>query len=207
MPRMLLREPSFLRSSVAVFAQMFCLASTLLAVPLYLTRYADESTVRAGLLVFGLPIAMTVLAPVSGLVTEVLGPRRAIRGGLAVLALGEAVLGIELAADAGRGFDLFGALLLAGAGVAFVQTPAATGATRSAAGRFGSGLGLFNLLRFAGSALGAAWVAIALEGGHPFGLLFGVCVAIAVLGLIGTFAGPDPDPEPAGLPVEAAVPG
>lgn len=189
-PRNLLRESSFVRSSVAVFAQMFCLASTLLAVPLYLTRTVGESAAHVGILVFALPAAMTVLAPVAGLVTERLGPSNAIRGGLVVLAAAEALIGVELARHAGRGLDLGYALLLAGAGVAFVQTPAAAGAVRSKVGRYGSALGLFNLLRFAGSALGAAWVAIVLETPHPFGLLFGFCVAISLFGLVGTFVRP-----------------
>ena len=64
-PRLLL-EPSYLRSSLAVFAQMFCLGAMLLGVPLYLTRQLHLDTGRAGLLVFALPAVMTVLAPVAG---------------------------------------------------------------------------------------------------------------------------------------------
>ena len=197
--RKLLREPSFLRSSLAVFAQMFCLGATLLGVSLYLTRGdGGATTLRAGVLVFALPVTMTVLAPAAGLATERLGPRRAIRGGLVVLTLAEVWIGAEFARGASAGPSIVAGLVLAGAGIAFVQTPSAVGATRSAAGRHGSGLGLFNLIRFAGSALGAAWVAIVLSAGEAFGLLFAVCAAAAVLGLVGTFAGPDPQviPQP-----------
>ena len=94
------------------------------------------------------------------------------------------------------GMDLVAALLLAGAGVAFVQTPSAMGVTRSEAGRHGSALGLFNLVRFAGSALGAAWVAVALGAGQPFGMLFAVSGCVAVLGVAGTFAGTVVDAGP-----------
>jgi hypothetical protein len=83
-------------------------------------------------------------------------------------------------------------MFLTGAGVALVQTPAATGATRSRAGRYGAGLGLFNLLRFGGSALGVAWVAAVLDAGPAFGTVFAGCAAIAALGLLSSFAGPDP---------------
>ncbi|MGH9068602.1 MAG: MFS transporter, partial [Acidimicrobiales bacterium] len=83
---------------------------------------------------------------------------------------------------------LIAVLVLAGLAVAFVQTPAATGATRSAAGRLGAGLGLFNLIRFAGSALGAVWVAAALSGSGSFALLFGVCAGVGALGLLSTWA-------------------
>lgn len=205
-PPQLLREPSYLRSSLAVFAQMFCLGTTLLGAPLYLTRSLGQSTLHAGLLVFALPVAMTVLAPFAGIATERLGPRRVIRGGLLAIGVGDAAVGIEFATHAGRGVDLAVALLIAGAGVAFVQTPAATGATRSPAGRYGAGLGLFNLVRFAGSALGAAWVAIVLSGGGSYGLLFGACVGAALLGIVGTFAGPSPAYEDSGS-VDASASG
>ena len=197
-PPQLLREPSYLRSSLAVLAQMFCLGTTLLAAPLYLTRSLGQSTLHAGLVVFALPVAMTVLAPVAGIATERLGPRRVIRAGLLAIAVGEAVVGFEFAGHAGSGADLAVALAVTGAGVAFVQTPAATGATRSPAGRYGAGLGLFNLVRFAGSALGAAWVAIVLSGGGSYGVLFGACVGAALLGIAGTFAGPSPAYEDSG---------
>lgn len=217
-PPALLAEPSYLRSSLAVFAQMFCLGTTLLAAPLYLTGAGGESTLHAGLIVFALPVAMTMLAPVAGVATERFGPRYVIRAGLLALVVGEAAVGAEFVAGAGRSADLIVALLVAGGGVAFVQTPAATGATRSEAGRLGAGLGLFNLVRFAGSALGAAWVAIVLSGGGSYGVLFGACVVAAVLGIAGTFAGPSPLPiaDPttvaestagAGSTVSAAPPG
>lgn len=203
-PVSLLREPSYLRSCLAVTGQMFCLGATLLGVPLYLTRSQGISVARAGLLVFALPVAMTVLAPLSGLLTERIGPRRTIRSGLALLVLAEALVAFELASGRGRGADLVGTLVLAGVGVAFVQTPAATGATRSPAGRLGAGLGLFNLMRFAGSALGAAWVAIVLSAGGAYGLLFAACAAVGLLALAGTYAGPDPLPAGAAAPTEPA---
>lgn len=190
-PPRLLVEPSFLRSSLAVFAQMFCLGATLLAVPLYLTKGAGISPSRAGLLVFVLPAVMTVLAPLAGRCAEAWGPRRVLRAGMAVLVVGELAAAATLAVG-GRGVRLEVVLALVGTGVAFVQTPAATGATRSEAGRVGTGLGVFNLVRFAGAAIGAAWVSIALAGAAGYLLLFVGCGVVAVVGLIGTYAGPDP---------------
>ena len=73
--------------------------------------------------------------------------------------------------------------MVLGAGVAFVQTPAASGASRSRAGGTGAGLGLFNLIRFGGTALGAACVA--LLGSRPHGLVavFAVCAVFVAAGL------------------------
>lgn len=189
------REPSFLRSALAVFAQMFCLGATLLAVPLALTR-AGLSAGRAGLVVFALPATMTVLAPLAGVLTERVGPRRVLRIGLSVLVAAELALG-GLAGTPARVLLLVPCLVAAGVGIALVQTPAAAGATRSRVGRAGTGLGLFNAIRFAGSALGAAWVAVALAAGHHAGVGYLAAALLAGAGLLGTFAGPDPRPEAA----------
>jgi EmrB/QacA subfamily drug resistance transporter len=190
-PPHLLLEPSYLRSSLAVFAQMFCLGAMMLGIPLYLTRHLGMAAGRAGILVFALPAVMTVLAPVTGRCAERWGPRRVLRAGAATLIGAQALAAAELGSGA-RGWPLELVLVLAGAGVAFVQTPAATGATRSPAGRVGAGLGLFNLVRFTGSAIGAAWVSIALTGAPRYGLLFAGCLGMALLGLAGTYAGRNP---------------
>ncbi|HEX8005097.1 MAG TPA: MFS transporter [Trebonia sp.] len=192
-PPHLLLEPSYLRSSLAVFAQMFCLGAMLLGVPLYLTRQLGLNAGRAGVEVFALPAVMTVLAPVAGRCAERWGPRLALRAGLVMLVGAQAFALLEFGSGAG-GWRLEVVLALAGIGVAFVQTPAATGATRSPAGRVGAGVGLFNLVRFAGSAIGAAWVSITLTGAQRYGLLFLGCLVVAALGLAGTYAGPNPAP-------------
>ena len=87
---------------------------------------------------------------------------------------------------------LIAALVAAGVGIALVQTPAATGATRSPAGAEGTGLGLFNLVRFAGSACGAAWGAVALAGPASYPGVFVAAAVIVAVGLAGSFFGPDP---------------
>lgn len=198
---LLIRTPSYLRSSLAVFAQMFCLGATLLGVALYLTQRSGASTAVAGTVVFAFPAAMAVLAPVSGLLTDRMGPRVVIRSGLLVLVAAQAWLAVALAGARSLA-QIVLALVLTGVGVALVQTPAALGATRSDAGRAGAGLGLFNLIRFTGSAAGAAWVAIALGRASAFAVMFGVCAAAAGAGFVATFAGPDrpPRPDPRQLP-------
>jgi hypothetical protein len=203
LPPALLLEPSYLRSSLAVVAQMFCLGATLLGVPLYLVREHGVRIAVAGMLVLALPLAMAVMAPVAGLVTERFTPRIALRGGLVVLVLAQLAVALQLWAD--RRPDVWLVLTLAffGTGVAFVQTPAATGATRSRAGRLGAGLGLFNALRFGGSALGASWVAAVAGGDTGYALVFAVCAGVAVLGLVGAFAGRD-RPQPV-QPVEVGA--
>ena len=195
----LVAEVRFARSTLGAFSFMFCLGATLLAVPLYLVGSGQSGSV-AGLVLLAVPAAMTVLGPLVGRYLDRIGPRRVLRTGLVLLIAGQLALAAATAAGiAERAHGLAataGILLLVGVGIAFVQTPAATGATRSPAGAQGTGLGLYNLIRFSGSAMGAAWVAIALsaggDGGYP--LAFLVVAAVAMLGLLGSFAGPDPEP-------------
>lgn len=187
----LVAESRFARSCLAGFAQMFCLGATLLAVPLYLVGGSVSISV-AGLVLFALPVAMAVFAPFVGRWLDRLGPRRVMRTGLIVLLTAQVSLVVVVARPTPLLAVTAAVLLVAGVGIALVQTPAATGATRSPAGASGTGLGLFNLVRFGGSAIGAAWVAIALEfSGYP--TVFAVAAAVAALGLAGSFVGPDPE--------------
>ncbi|EOM75285.1 MFS transporter [Rhodococcus rhodnii] len=183
-------EPRFARSAVASFAQMFALGATLLAVPLFLVT-GGTSTGVAGVLLVALPVTMALLAPVVGHFSDRIGPRLVLRAGLTTIALAQVLLAV-ISGVTDRLVWIAGALVLAGVGVAMVQTPAATGSTRSAAGQQGSALGLFNLMRFGGSAVGAAWVSVALHH-WDYPILFSAAATVAVLGLLASFVGTDPE--------------
>lgn len=196
-PPALLVEARFARSAVAALCQMFCLTATLLTVPLYLTSQAGSPSRTAGLLVVALPLAMTLLAPLSGMLTERASPRRALRWGLAGLGAAELALAVVLGFG-GSGptarIALVAAVAVIGAAIAFTQTPATAGATRSAQeARSGSGLGVFNMLRFVGAALGGAVVAVVVgdspSGPGPFMVMALVCAAAAAAALLVTFLG------------------
>ncbi|ANI38354.1 MFS transporter [Mycolicibacterium vaccae] len=196
----LVAESRFARSTLGAFAFMFGLGATLLAVPLYLVGHGQSGSV-AGVVLLAVPAAMTVLGPLVGRYLDRIGPRLLLRTGLLLLIAGQLGLAAAAAARiAERTHGLAGLvaiLVIVGIGIAFVQTPAATGATRSPAGAQGTGLGLYNLVRFSGSAMGAAWVAIALgvdSGPAGFVLAFLVVAGVALLGLFGSFVGPDPAP-------------
>jgi MFS family permease len=185
-------ESRFARSCLAAFAQMFCLGATLLAIPLYLVG-KSSSILAAGLTLFTVPAAMALLGPFVGHWLDRLRPRRVLRTGLSVMLVTQIALAITVAQDHPPLAVLIANLIAAGIGIALVQTPAATGATRSPAGAHGTGLGLFNLIRFAGSAVGAAWVAVALDL-STYPTVFAVSAVIVALGLAGSFVGPDPQP-------------
>ncbi|MBM0257100.1 MFS transporter [Micromonospora sp. 4G55] len=204
-PRLIV-ESRFLRSAVAAAAQMFCLAATLVAVPLYVTGTLGRATAVTGLLVLALPAAMAVLAPVVGLLGERTRPRWILRTGLVVLGAAELLLGLHTGTAARGVVPLVALLVSVGIGVAFVQTPSAAGVTRSPAGGSGAALGLFNMMRFGGSALGAAWVAVVYPHGDLL-LLFAGCTTIALIGLVVSFIGPDPSPLEADPASTATTPG
>lgn len=200
----LVAEVRFARSTLAAFALMFCLGAILLSVPLFLVG-GGRSTTVAGLVLLAVPATMAVLGQLVGRYLDRLGARRVMRGGLGILLAAQIGLGVVVApVVAARPWALTAmivVLVVAGIGIALIQTPAATGATRSPAGAQGTGLGLYNLIRFTGSAMGAAWVAIALDvADYP--LVFVVTALVVAVGLLGSFFGPDPQPkkEPATTP-------
>ena len=194
-PVRFIAETRFARSTVAAFAQMFALGTALVAIPLVLTGAAGLSASRAGAVFFVLPLTMAVLATFVGRLSERQGPRRVLRTGLVVIVVGASAIGLVAGSEHPRVPLLIPLLGLLGLGMAFVQTPAATGATRSPAGSYGAALGLFSLVRFAGSTTGAAWVALLIPHDATTAIFAGVAV-ISVLALALSFAGPDPVPLP-----------
>jgi EmrB/QacA subfamily drug resistance transporter len=199
-PRLLV-EIRWLRSATGVFVQQCTLAAVLVGVPLYLTGVADLSVSATGLLIFSLPLVWAVLAPLVGLLADRVGPRPVLRTGLGVLLAVDVGLAIVLGNEVQRLVPILALLVAAGAGVALVQTPALTGATRSPAGQRGAGLGLFNMMRFVGAAVGTAAVAAAWPDALAW--LFGGCAAVAVGGLVLSFLGREVADAPSPLPVRA----
>ena len=185
-PRLLV-EMRWLRSATGVFVQQSSLAAVLVAVPLYLTGVVGVSASLTGLLVFALPLVWAVLAPLVGLLADRVGPRPVLRTGLALLVAVDAGLAVALGAGVRHLLPLTALLVAAGVGIALVQTPALTGATRSPAGQRGAGLGLFNMMRFVGAAVGTAAVAAAWPDG--LGWLFAGTATVAALGLVLSFLG------------------
>jgi MFS family permease len=194
-PLPVLFESRFLRSAGAAFGQMFCLGTVLVALPLFFTGPLGMSGALAGVLFFVLPAVMAVSAPVVSRLSRSFGPRTMLRLGLLVLVLGAGTTGVM--AETGKGtattVALTAMLVVLGFGMALVQTPAAAGATSSPAGRYGAAVGLFSMVRFSGSAVAAAWVALAYPTGSMVAL-FLACSLLAGLALVASYLGPEPVP-------------
>jgi len=191
-PPALFVTPRFFRSGVAACAQMFCLGATLVAVPLHVTGALERSTAVAGLLAFALPAAMAALAPVVGRASERVGPRIVLRTGLVTLAAAPCALGAIMTRQVPL-LWLTVLLVVIGTGIALVQTPAAAGAARTTQTGAGAALGVFNTLRFGGATLGTAWAGSLYPRGESLVLFVG-CGALALLALLISFAGRDPEP-------------
>ncbi len=181
-------EPSYRDACIAVLAVTIALGAALLAVPLELIAQRGFSTGAAGFVSFALPLAMAICAPLSSGFVRRFGTTNTTRAGLVALAGGTAALACVVAL---RGpIAAMGVSLLAvGAAIALAYTSTAVGATATEAGRYGAGIGLYNLLRIAGTALGAALVAAVLRyepGGYA--AAFALCACVAVAGLLATFA-------------------
>ena len=197
-PVALMLESRFLRSSLAAFAQMFMLGSVLVALPLFFTGPLDMSPGVAGMVFFTLPLVMAVSAPMVSRLSDGTSPRLVLRSGLLIIILAAAGIGLAASHGVGSGVRamIVALMVLAGLGMAMVQTPAAAGAARSPAGRYGAALGVFSMLRFSGSGAAAAWVALVYPHGAYLVLFLG-CSVVACCGLAATFVGPDPAADPA----------
>lgn len=190
-PPGLLTERRFVASTMAAGTVMGCLGVAIVATPLHLGRDLGLGPGHIGITMLALALAMTLAAPLSSRVTERFTARRTLRGGLVLLALG--LLALPLAATAsGSGTVVtltVAALVLTGSAIGVVQATSALGLMTSPAAADGVALGLHNMLRFTGLAVGYSWVAIAYPTGN-LALVYGV--PVTAVALTWAMAGPGP---------------
>ena len=180
------REPSYVLSCIGVFGATVALSVALVAIPLYLRQSLDVPVAAAGFITLTMPLAMALTAPFSSVLVRRFGSRATIQLGL--IALAGATVELALTVNAHLGvFALLPAMILIGAAVAAQYTAGATGATETAAGRFGAGIGFFNLLRIAGAAAGPALVAMVLQTDETaYATAFAISCAVLLAGLAAT---------------------
>lgn len=187
-PTKLMAEPRFILNSIAGFSQMFTTAAILVLIPLFLTTKRGLNTTEAGLLLLALPLTMALTASSIPRAIRKVGLTRTLVSGLVLLAVSVGFLAGVLALSPGVYWALVVALVFNGVAIALVQTPASTGATQTAAGQSGSGLGIFNLIRFSGSAMGAGSIAVFSRFGSLGALTlagaFGALVCALIIALI-----------------------
>ena len=197
-PRLLV-EARYLRSTVAAATVMASLGVVIVTVPLYLGRDLDLRPSVIGAITFALAAAMALFAPISSRIAERLTPRRVLHIGLVTLVVGPLLLA-SASTVKGMGSPgwILAILLIIGCGIGAVQSSAAFGVMRSPAAERGSALGIHNMMRFAGLALGYAWVAATYPLGSLF-LVYSGPAMLAAAAFLLTFIGPPAAPiqEPA----------
>jgi MFS family permease len=169
-----------------VFASTVVFGAALLAIPLYLTQVLAMPLAAAGFITLTMPLAMSVVAPFSSVVIRRVGTGRTQQLGLTAFALAAGSLTFAVARHLGA-LMLIPGMVVLGAALAAMYTAGAVGTTQTEAGRFGAGVGFFNLVRVGGSAIGAAYVALVLAGdAGGYALIFAIGCALALIALAAT---------------------
>ena len=151
----LFRNRAFVAAALVGFLALLANLGSLFLAPLLLTETEGFSILAAGLALAPGAVAVAALSPLAGRLSDRLGPRRVIFGGLAVM-LSSALFISSYAA--GRSIYMVAAgILILGIGFAGVNSPVANAASavlsRSSAG---VGLGVYQLFFFLGGGFGPA---------------------------------------------------
>jgi EmrB/QacA subfamily drug resistance transporter len=150
----LLRLPSFsvgLSAGLLAYAVLF---GSLFLIPFYLERILDQSAARTGLLLTPVPIALGVLAPIAGALTDRIGPRPPTIAGMSIAAV--ALAGLAVAPATSLILTL-GLLAFLGIGVGLFTPPNSSAIMGSApADRLGVAGGILNMTRSLGTSIGVA---------------------------------------------------
>jgi EmrB/QacA subfamily drug resistance transporter len=167
-------------SSLLAFAVLF---GVLVVVPFYFERSLRASTVRTGLELMAMPVALGLVAPFSGRMADRFGVRAPAAVGMSVAGL--ALLGLAGWRPGPWGFALL--LAVVGAGLGLFNAPNNAGIMASVPpDQSGLASGLLNMSRGLGTALGlavstAVFVGTGGDGGEGGDVARAFSVTIAVL--------------------------
>lgn len=202
----LLREVRYVRSTAAAATSMSALGVVLVAVSLFMGAELGMRPGVIGVITFSLAAAMTVFAPISARISERVSPRRVMQSGLLLLVVGPPLLAFVSTVPwpTVRIIGISATLVAIGCGIAATQSTSALGIMRSPAAAHGSALGIHNMLRFTGLAVGYAWVAVTYSSGNLY-LVYAGPAVLALGTLTLNIAGP-PAPPVDDAPLAAARP-
>lgn len=195
-PRLLV-EARYLRSTASAATVMASLGVMIVATPLHLGREYGMSPSQIGMVTLALAASMALSAPLSSRIGERVTPRRVLHAGLAGLVVGPLTmaLALSLPSQAAAVAAALGLLVFTGAAIGAVQAVAGLGVMRSEASAHGTALGIHNMMRFAGLAVGYAWVALSYPTGN-LALVYGGPTVLAASTLALVLAGPPAPPLP-----------
>ncbi|MFF3173166.1 MFS transporter [Streptomyces sp. NPDC057900] len=161
----LLRQRTFLLSTLAATLVMFVLAGLMFILPGYLQAVLGNDAFGTGVRMLPMMGGLIVATRAGGPVNARFGARATMSAGLVVLAFA-AFLGSRTTVDSGYGFTALW-LSVAGVGFGFAVVPAMDAAMGALPpDRAGSGSGLLMTVRQTGSALGIALLGSLLAGAY-----------------------------------------
>jgi EmrB/QacA subfamily drug resistance transporter len=150
----LLGVRSFSRGLVAGLLSYAVLFGCLFLVPFYLERILGQSAAQTGLSLTPIPIALGVMAPIAGTLTDRIGPGPPTVAGMAIAAL--ALVGLALMPSTSFSLTL-GMLAVLGIGLGLFTPPNNSAVMGSApANRLGVAGGILNMTRSLGTSIGVA---------------------------------------------------
>ena len=187
LPVDLLRIPAFALSMATSIASFGSQMIAYLALPFYLQDVLHLSETRTGFLMTPWPIAIALMAPISGRLSDRFPP--GILGGIGLAVMAAGLTGLALLPAEPTTFDIVWRLTVCGFGFGMFQSPnnrvILTSAPRE---RSGGASGMQSTARLTGQSLGAAWVAVLFGLTHGTGaeraIAFSLwsAVALAVFG-------------------------
>ncbi|KRF14809.1 MFS transporter [Nocardioides sp. Soil796] len=154
-----LADPRFLAGTAAAGTVMCALGVAITATPLHLGRDVGLGPGHIGLMMLSLAVPLTLFAPVTSRLSERFTAVRTMRVGLVVLAAALFSLGLAFALDHDSLPLAVVLLAVTGCAIGAVQATSAHVLMTSSAADHGTALGVSNMLRFAGLAVGYSWVA------------------------------------------------
>lgn len=185
LPVDLLRRPVFALSvatSVCSFAaQMLAYVS----LPFYFQNVLGRSEAQTGLLMTPWPLATALMSPIAGRLADRISPGRLGGAGLAILALGFALL--AMMPEHPGTLDVVVRLAVCGFGFGLFQSPNNKALITSAPpNRSGGASGMQSTARLVGQSLGAAAVAVifSLAPAHQLGLALWLATGLAAAGAV-----------------------
>ena len=150
----LFRIPAFTLGNVARFASFVSISANTLLMPFFLQLALMLDPLRAGFLVAPTPLALALLSPLAGWLSERMAPERLCSLGLAITGFGFLFLS-TLSVDSSS-FAVILGLSLLGVGIGFFQTPnnnlLMTAVPRE---RLGVGSAFLSIVRSLGYSVGA----------------------------------------------------
>lgn len=150
---LLMRNPRFNLGLMVGFLEQFVIAGTLFVMPIFFNTVQGQGAAATALLLTPAAVAVALVSPIGGRLSDRFGPGLPITGGMIIRAFSFVMLS-QIAVDTGYLYIATG-LALNGVGFALTSTPALHSVLSTVSpGEHGITSGVHNMVRFTGAAAG-----------------------------------------------------